>query len=177
MRRGMSVLLAGVMVAAFAQVVHAIAIPVGPALPLGPYGLEMKMEQNPEIAQYVARRGYPDWAELVEVDAELPFGTHEVHLFYLRLDREIVFTDASILGRREIGVRLYDRPLDPAKREVIEAYFLAHDPVRRAEIAATRADAAAERAEHAAEGVEEVADQAERYAQRMERSFYARLRK
>ncbi len=177
MRRGMLALLAGVMLAMSAQLVHAIAVPVGPALPLGPNGLAMKMGQNPEIAQYIARRGYPDWAELVEVDSELPFGTHEVHLFYLRLDREIAFTDATILGRRDIGVRLYERSLDAGRREMIEAYFLAHDPARRAELAAMRANAAADRAEHAAASLDDVADEAERYARRMEHAFHRRLRK
>jgi hypothetical protein len=177
MRRGMSALVASVVLAMSAQLAHAMAVPVGPTLPLGPYGLAMKMEQNSEVALYVARRGYPDWAEVVEVDAELPLGTQEIHLFYLRLDREIVFTDASILGRRDIGVRLYDRPLDTAKREMIEAYFLARDPARRAELAAMRADAAADRAEAAAEDLDDVADRAEGYSRRMEHAFFKGLRK
>jgi len=177
MRSGMSVLVASIALALSTEVAHAIATPVGPALPLGPHGLAMKMHQNPEIAQYIARRGYPDWAELVEVDADLPLGTHEVHLYYLRLDREIVFTEASILGRRDIGVRLYERPVDAVKRELIEEYFLAHDPARRAELAAMRADAAADRAEEAAEGLEHVADRAEGYTRKMEHAFFDRLRK
>ncbi len=177
MRRGMVAMVAGVAFVMSAQLCLAVAVSIGPPLPLGPYGLAMKMEHNPEIATYVARRGYPDWAELVEVDTELPLDTHEVRLYYLRLDREVAFSNATILGRHDFGLRLYEHALDPAKRAMIEDYFLARDPARRAELAAARADAAATRAERASEDVADAADDAERYSRRMERAFARRLRK
>ena len=176
MIRGVAAVIVSIILASSAPS-HAMANPVGPPLPLGPLGLEWKLEQNPEIATYVARRGYPDWAEIVEVDADLPLDTHEVHLYYLRLNREVVFTRAEMLGRRDIGLRLYERTLEQSKRVMIEEWYVTHDPYRRAERAAMRADAAAARAERAADGIEDVADRAERVASRMERTFFDRLRK
>ena len=184
MIRGVAAVIVSIILASSAQQSHAMANPVGPPLPLGPLGLEWKIEQNPEIAQYVARRGYPDWAELVEIDADLPLDTHEVHLYYLRLNREVVFTRAEMLGRRDIGLRLYERPLEPAKRAMIEEWYVTHDPSRSAKRAAMRADAAADRAERAAadaeraaDDVEDAAERTERVANRMEQSFYHHLRK
>jgi hypothetical protein len=95
----------------------------------------------------------------------------------MRLGREIAFTRAFALGRPEVGIRRYDRPMAPAMREWIARVYLAHDPARRAELAAERAVGAAERAERAADVVEDVVVKAERHADEMERSFHRRLRK
>lgn len=135
------------------------------------------MQRNPEIAGYVARRGYPDWVEEVEVDSNRPLDASEVRLYYLRLDKEVAFTRAFILGRPMIGLRTYERPLAPAMREQIQQAYRAHDPARRAELAAARAESAADRVERAAISVSDAADRATRYAAEMERVFHARLRK
>lgn len=177
MRRGMWMVITTVALLGSVQVCHAIAPTVGDLRPLGPRALEIRMARNRELAGFIALRGYPDWVEEIEVDNELPLDTHEVRLYYLRLDREIAFTQAFVLGRPIIGVRLYERPLDPAIRERIDRAYLAYDPVRRAELAAARAVTAAERSERAAESVEAVAARAERFADAMERDFHRRLRK
>ena len=155
----------------------ATSIPVGPPVALGPRALALRMEGNSEIASYIARRGYPDWAEEVEVDSGLPLEAHEVRLFYLRLDKEIAFTRAYILGSPSIGVWKFERPLSPAMRIAIGHYYLSHDPARRAELAAERAMVAAERAERGAAVAVDAADRATRIAAKMEQSFFARLRK
>lgn len=146
-------------------------------VPLGPHALAARMRNNAEIAAFIGRRGYPDWAEEVEVDAVPPLGPREVRLYYLRFDREVAFTDAQILGRPDVGLRLYDRRLGPEKRACIEQAYLASDPARRAELAADRAVAAADRVERAADAVEDAAARAERFSGQAERSFHARLRK
>lgn len=155
----------------------ATSIPVGPPVALGPRALAVEMERNPELAAFIALRGYPDWAERVEVDSAPPLEPYEVRVVYLRLDKEIAFTRASILGRLYAGVRKFDRPISPAMRDRIDAYYLARDPARRAELAAERAAEAAARAERGAATVEDAADRTVSVAQRMERSFHARLRK
>jgi hypothetical protein len=137
----------------------------------------MRMHQNPELKSFIALRGYPDWAEEVEVDSALPLDTHEVRLYYLRLDREIAFTEAYILGRPDVGLRLSERPIAPDIRERIVQAYLARDPARRADLAAARAAAAAEHAERAANAVEDLADHAERFADEIEHAFHRRLRK
>jgi hypothetical protein len=179
MRSGLTVATVAVVAGMLASTAlsSATSIPVGPPVALGPHALAVAMERNPEIATYVQRRGYPDWVERIEVDSAHPLATHEIHLYYLRLDKEIAFTRADILGHPYIGLRKYERPLAPAIRERIAGYYLAHDPARRAELAAGRAQDAAERAERAAAVVEDAADRATRVANEMEQSFTKRLRK
>ncbi len=151
--------------------------PVGPPMALGPRALAVEVDRNPEIADLIERRGYPDWAERVEVDSAPPLDSHEVRLFYLRLDLEIAFTRAFILGQPLAGVRKFDRPIAPAMRERIERYYLAQDPARRAELAAERAAEAAMHAERGAAMVVDAADRTTRVAEEMERSFHRRSRK
>ena len=150
---------------------------VGEPMPLGPVGFSLEMERNPEIRAYVERRGYPDWAELVEVDEGPPLAPHEVHLYYFRLDKEIAFTEAYLLGTPDIGLRRYEQPLAPAKRAWIERAYLRSDPAHRAELAAERANVAAMRAERAAAIVVAAAERSERIADKAARAFEAHLRK
>jgi hypothetical protein len=175
MRSGVSAWMTGLLLAASTAVSGATS--VGEPVPLGPRALEVRIARNQEIASFIARRGYPDWVEEVEVDSHSPLGPYEVRLYYLRLDREVAFTEATILGRPDVGIRRYERPLAPAMRERIEQAYLAHDPARRAELAAERALASAERAERAADSVVESAERAERTADAAARAFHRRLLK
>jgi hypothetical protein len=177
MRGSIGTVVVGLFLAASAAPCHAAAVAVGEPMPLSMHALGLRMHRNPELRSLIEFRGYPDWAEEVEVASELPLGTHEVRVYYLRLDREIGFTEAYILGQPDIGLRLYERPLTPAMRRRIERALLAHDPARRAELAADRALAAADRAERGADMVEMAADRAERFVDDMERAFFERLRK
>jgi hypothetical protein len=149
----------------------------GPGRPIGEAGFAQHMRLNPELRSFVALRGYPDWVEEVEVDSTMPLDPYELRLYYLRLDREVAFSRAYILGRPQVSLRLFDRPIAPADRARIEEAYLAVDPARRAEIAADRAVVAAEHAERAADAVERLADQAEQYSAQVERDFHKQLRK
>jgi hypothetical protein len=144
---------------------------------MGERGFERQLRMNPELRSYVALRGYPDWVEEVEVDSDLPLDSHELRLYYLRLDREVSFTRAFILGRPRVSLRLLERPIQAVDRARIEAAYLAVDPARRAELAADRATAAAEHAERAADAVERLADRAEQFSAQMEREFHRGIRK
>lgn len=177
MRRAMGAVLATLVVVGWGTPCFAIAVPVGPGTPLGVHAFEQQMRSNPELRSYVALRGYPDWVEEIEVDSGLPLDACEVRLFYLRLDREVAFTRAFILGRPQVSLRLFERPIAPADRARIEEAYLAKDPARRAELAAERAMAAAEHAERVADAVENLADQAEHFSDQIERDFHRRLRK
>jgi len=177
MRRGHVAAIVVGMGLSVASVCSATSVPLGPPVALGPAGLEGEMDRNPELARLVARRGYPDWVERVEVDSEPPLDPYEIRVFYLRFDREIAFTRASILGQPLIGVRKFDRPIAPAMRERIAQYYLAADPAACSELAADRAEAAAESAERAAARASDAADHVTRVADRMERAFHEHLRK
>jgi hypothetical protein len=177
MRRVMRTVIASLALLTVAAPCFARAVAVGPGQPLGERGFERQLRLNPELRSYVALRGYPDWVEEIEVDSDLPLDTHEVRLYYLRLDREVAFTRAYILGRPRVSMRLSERPIEAVDRARIEAAYLAIDPARRAELAADRALAAAEQSERAADAVERLADRAEQFSEQMERDFHRRLRK
>lgn len=177
MRRVMRRVIAAALLTLASAPCLATAIPVGPGRPLGEVGFERELRLNPELRTFVQLRGYPDWVEEVEVDSDLPLDAYELRLYYLRLDREVAFSRAFILGRPRVSLRLFERPIVPSDRARIEEAYLSVDPARRSELAADRAMAAAERAERAAEAVERVADHAEQFSDRMERDFHRRVRK
>ena len=177
MRRVMRTVIATLGAVALATPCLATGNAFGPGRPLGEGGFAQHMRMNPELRSFVALRGYPDWVEEVEVDSTLPLDAYELRLYYLRLDREVAFSRAYILGRPHVSLRLSDGPIAAADRARIEEAYLAVDPARRAELAADRALAAAEHAERAADSVERLADQAEQFSAQMERDFHRRLRK
>lgn len=177
MRRDMRTVIATLLTLGLAAPCFAAATPIGPGRPIGEQGFERQLRMNPELRSFVELRGYPDWVEEVEVDSTRPLDAYELRLYYLRFDREVAFTRAFILGRPQVSLRLFDRPIAPADRARIEEAYLAIDPARRSERAADRAMAAAEHAERAADAVERLADHAEQLNERMERDFHRRLRK
>ena len=177
MRRAMRTVIATLALVATAAPCLAMAVSIGPGTPLGERGFERHLRTNPELRTFVALRGYPDWVEEVEVDSGLPLDSHELRLYYLRLDREVAFTQAFILGRPQMSLRLFERPIAPGDRARIEEAYLAKDPARRAELAADRAMVAAEHAERAADAVERLADHAEHFSEQMDRDFHRQLRK
>ena len=177
MRRAMGTVVVTLALVAMAAPCLAVAVSVGPGRPLGESGFERHLRKNPELRTFVALRGYPDWVEEVEVVSGLPLDAHELRLYYLRLNREVAFTRAFILGRPQVSLWLFERPIAPVDRARIQEAYLARDPVRRAELAADRAMTAAVNAEHAADSVERLADQAEHFRDEMEHEFYRRLAK
>jgi hypothetical protein len=163
MRNGRLVMAIGSAVASIlcgAAVSLAVSNPVGRPIALGPRALELEMKRNPEIELLIQRRGYPDWAERIEVDNVPPLEPYEIHLYYLRINREFAFCRAAILGRPEVGVRQFEHQLDPAMRARIVSWYLAASPARRAEVSEARAEASAERAEHLAAVSSDSADEA-----------------
>jgi len=168
MRRAVRTGIATLALLAMAAPCYAAAVAIGPGQPVGESGFERHLKANPDLQTYVALRGYPDWVEQVEVDSDLPLYSYELRLYYLRLDREVAFTRAFILGVPSVSLRLFERPIPPAMRARIEEAYLAKDPARRAEIAADRAMAAAQSAERAAVAAERLAVVAEQFSARME---------
>jgi hypothetical protein len=177
MRRAMRMVIATLAVLTSAAPCGAMAVPIGPGRALGECGFERYLRNDPELRSFVTLRGYPDWAEEIEVDSDLPLDSYELRLYYLRLDREVAFTRAFILGRPQVSLRLFERPIAATDRARIEEAYLAKDPARRSELAADRAVAAAEHVERAAVAVERLADQAEQFSERLEQSYHRRSRR
>ena len=163
--------------------------------------LRAEMANNSALAVYVKRNGAPDVAEAHFLADEPPWDDHEVTLYYLDAHKEIGFARAWILGRPEIQIKRYERPLTDeqvaalasrAKARGQQAPAAAPDPPaapagaeqmaglgpdERAERAAARAEDAAGRVEAAADSAERAADRAEAIAANAEHVFHRGVRK
>ncbi len=175
MRIGLSAAIAALVVAVGSGA--SATVVVGEPQILTVHAFERQMKNNPELAAYVARRGYPDWVEQVEVDAGPPLGTHEIRTYYLRLNKEVTFTQAYILDSAEVSLLLSEYPMSDATRARIQQAILERSPDLRAELAADRAIVAAQSVEEAAGSVERAAGRVENIAARMESMFDDQLYK
>lgn len=146
--------------------------------------LRAEMSMNRALAAYVARNGEPDLAETHFLADRGPWDDHEVTLYYFDTRKEIGFARARILGRPEIQISRYERPL--TDEQIAALSTRAHHPKSdvsglgpdaRAEEAARRAEAAAGKVEAAADSAEHAADTAEAAANKMESTFHRSLRK
>jgi hypothetical protein len=144
--------------------------------------LRTEMVSNTALAAYVDRNGAPDLAESRFLADQPPWDSREVTLYYLDLRKEIAFTRASILGRPEIHLSRYERPLTNEQVRALESRVRARPmgyggPADRAELAARRAEDAAGRVEAAAGAAERAANRAESVASKMEGAFHRAVRK
>jgi hypothetical protein len=160
--------------------------------------LRAEMAKNSALAVYVKRNGAPDVAEAHFLADEPPWDDHEVTLYYLDARREIGFARAWILGKPEIQIKRYERPLTDEQVAALasraqasghQAPAAAPDapaggeqtaslsPDDRAERSAARAEDAAGRVEAAADSAEHAADRAEAIAEKATRAFHHGVRK
>jgi hypothetical protein len=145
--------------------------------------LRAEMSMNREMAAYVARNGEPDLAESHSLSDTPPWDDHEVTLYYLDMRKEIGFARAWILGRPEVHVQRYERPLSDEQIAALSSRvqrprsLTGLGPAERAEESARRAEAAAGKVEAAADAAERAADKTEAIASRMESAFHRALRK
>lgn len=141
---------------------------LGVGEPLCKSDLRKHMVDNEILAEYVARRGEPDWAELQRVAVDPPLAPYEIRVFYLEEGIAASFTRAWLVGGMEVSIKRWEHPLDRSKRAFILHELMRSDPVRRAEAAAERAEAAADRVEVAADVAEAAAQKASRLLAEME---------
>jgi hypothetical protein len=152
-----------------------------------------EMEHNRMLEAYIQRNGMPDLASARFLADTPPWDDHEVALYYLDKRQEIGFARASILGRPEVQIERYRRPLTDeqvaalasrARQRPLDSPTSglaprggALGPVERAEESARRAEDAALRVERAADAAERAADRAEAVTNRMQTSFTDSLKK
>lgn len=97
-------------------------VEVGDPTPLGPRSLEAETKRNSDLQSYIRFYGWPDYAEIQEIEPTIPWDSYEVRLFYLRRDRELAFGRAYISPYvNDLGLIKYDAIMDPATRDRIVA--------------------------------------------------------
>ena len=167
----------------------------GPALAdrdLSEDELRDEMAQNRALERYIERNGMPDLASSRFLSDVGPWEDHEVALYYLDKREEIGFARAAILGRPEVQMEKYRKPLSDEQGAALAARARqrpldsppvaaprsgALGPAERAEQSALRAEEAANRVERAANMAENAAARAEAVTARMESGFHAGLKK
>ena len=73
--------------------------------------LRDEMAENRALERYIERNGMPDLASTRFLADVGPWDDHEVALYYLDKREEIGFARAAILGRPEVQMERYRRPL------------------------------------------------------------------
>lgn len=141
--------------------------------------LRHEMRDNSALAAYVCRNGYPAVAEVRRVTDPPPWDNREVVLYYPETRKVVGFARAFVLGRPEVHLERFERPLAPGELRQLEgrARRQGASPLGRARAALARAERAAARIEPALNRAERAAARAEAAAAKLERSFTRELEK
>jgi hypothetical protein len=81
---------------------RADVIEVGEPIIISRDVLKLEMQRNIELREYVELYGWPEYAEVQEVQVQEPFAPYEVRLYYLRRDQYLAF------GRVHVAPSVYD---------------------------------------------------------------------
>jgi hypothetical protein len=181
-------------------VLAALAAPARAERDLTENELRDEMQHNRMLEAYIERNGMPDLATARFLADTQPWDDHEVALYYLDKRQEIGFARAYILGRPQVELERYRRPLTDEQVAALAARTRqrpldspapdlapappptprrggALSPLERAEESARRSEDAAMRVERAADAAERAADRAEAVTESIQTSFRESLKK
>lgn len=137
--------------------------------------VEKEAQKISEMKTYLVEYGYPDYAEVQEIEPQWPWESYEVRLYYMRRNRQTDFGHVFLSeALPTFGVMKYQGVIPPEKRREIEVVLAARqEPAPPAvatmepgEALVARVEAAAERAAQAAERAAEASEAANRAAER-----------
>jgi len=87
-------------------------VEIGAPRLIGRAALEREMRGDSALSDHIRQYGWPDYAELQEIDVQEPFAAYEVHIYYIDRNRELVFGHVFVSpSLRDFGVLKYDGPL------------------------------------------------------------------
>jgi hypothetical protein len=150
-----------------------------------PYSISMTTVHNEsakisQLRTYLQEYGYPDYAEIQEIEPAWPWESYEVRLYYLRRNLELDFGHVFLSeAEPSFGVLKFQNYISPVKRHEIEIVLAAREAPPPAappeeevrtgglnEALVARIEAAAERAAQAADRATESSEAAQRAAER-----------
>jgi hypothetical protein len=108
-------------------------------------GREMKL--NVELSRYIDLYGWPDYAEIQEVELQEPFAPYEVRLYYLKQNSYLAYGRVHIAPSiNDFGMRKFAGPIPPAtlNRLLTASLERARQEAAAAEAARAAEEAAAE---------------------------------
>src|SRR5262245_62129618 len=121
MRRGVAVVLMGCTLLLTAGLARAVD-----KHDLSEDELQAEMAQNRALRAYVDRNGLPDVAETHFLADRPPWDEYEVRLYYLERRFEIAFARAFVLGRPEVQIEHYERPLTDQQVNALQSRVRMH---------------------------------------------------
>jgi len=96
-----------------------------------PYSIDMAAIKREalyidNLKEYLTMYGYPEYAEIQEVEPEWPWGSYEVRMYYLRRNLEAVFGHVFISeAAPNSGVMKFQDDITPEKRHQIDVILAA----------------------------------------------------
>jgi len=77
--------------------------------------LRREMRLNTDLSHYIDLYGWPDYAEIQEVELQEPFAPYEVRLYYLKQNHYLAYGRVFIAPSvSDFGMRKFEGPIPPA---------------------------------------------------------------
>jgi hypothetical protein len=178
-------------------------VEIGQPYAINAHRLQYEIDHISELNEYVAKYGYPDYAEIQETSPEWPWEAYETRLYYLQRNLETDFSPVLLSpAAPNFGVLKFRGDITPEKRHEIELILQAREKpavpppvaaappavaaqpptdhgltealVARIEAAAERAAQAADRATAESEAAVHAADRTTNIVEKMEPRAAAR---
>lgn len=87
-------------------------VEVGDPIMVDRSALRKEMERISDLKDYIARHGWPDYAEVQAVVAEDPFDEYEVRVYYILRQREFDFAHVDAAPWvKDFGIKRYEGPI------------------------------------------------------------------
>lgn len=178
-------------------------VEIGQPYAINAHRLQYEIDHISQLNEYVAKYGYPDYAEIQETSPEWPWEAYETRLYYLQRNLETDFSPVLLSpAAPNFGVLKFRGDITPEKRHEIELILQAREKpavpppvaaappavaaqpptdhgltealVARIEAAAERAAQAADRATAESEAAVHAADRTTNIVEKMEPRAAAR---
>ncbi len=97
-------------------------IEIGQPKAIGSRALDQERKRDSDLRYYMEYYGWPDYAEVQEIEPDIPWEDYEVHIYYLDRNLEIAFGRAIVSpGVQDLGVLKYQGYMEPETRDRIVA--------------------------------------------------------
>jgi hypothetical protein len=87
---------------------------IGDPVMIGKTSLEHEMRMNSNLAAYIENYGWPDYAEIQEVQVQYPYAAYEVRIYYLRRNSYLAYGRVIVAPSvYDYGIRKYEGTIRP----------------------------------------------------------------
>ena len=137
MRKGLSVLIAVAVLPMLTNATRAdvrrehserrpYIVEVGEPYSIGTAVVDRESNTIDQLRDYLVAYGYPEYAEIQEIEPQWPWASYEVRLYYLRRNLEVVFGHVFVSEAAEdLGMMKFLDDITPEKRHQIDVILAA----------------------------------------------------